>query len=429
VIVGGGFAGLAAARALAHESVDVTLLDRTNHHVFQPLLYQVATALLNAADIAIALRQAVRAPNVEVLLTAARAVDTNRKVVVCSHGEVPYDRLILATGATHSYFGHGDWAAHAPGLKTVEDALEMRRRILLAYEMAEREADPEIRRAWLTFVVVGGGPTGVELAGALAEISHLSLRREFRNIDPAAAHVLLLEGLPRLLTAWPEDLGERAREDLQRRKVEVRTGVFVTGVDATGVWAGDQHIATRTVLWGAGVRASSLAATLGVPLDRAGRVEVGPTLALPERDDIYVVGDVAAAKSEGRPVPGLAAAAIQEGRHAARNILRGLRGQASLPFRYRDRGAFAVVGRGAAVGVAFRRFHINGVVGWLAWLAIHIAFRNRAAVLLGWAYTFFTRRRPLRLITDVPIDDEDRAAAAARAQPAGTTERPQPRRH
>jgi NADH dehydrogenase len=434
VVVGGGFAGLGAARALAGHPVRVTLIDQKNHHLFQPLLYQVATALLNAADIAIPLRQAVRAPNVEILLSAARTVDVARQVVVCSHGDVPYDRLILATGACDSYFGHTEWEAFAPGLKSVEDALEMRRRILLAYEMAERERDLARRRAWLTFVVVGGGPTGVELAGALAEISSVGLRREFRHIDPRDARILLLEGSPRLLAAWPDGLGRRARRDLERRGVEVRTGALVTGVDAEGITIGEARIPARTVLWGAGVRASSLGASLGQPRDRAGRVPVTPELTLPGRDDVYVVGDLAAATSEGRPVPGLAAAAIQEGRHAAHNVLRQVAGQAPLPFRYRDRGAFAVIGRGSAVGVAFKHLRLGGRLARLAWLGIHVAFlmgfRNRAAVLLGWAYSFFTRRRPMRLITGVSIDETDRAEALGphppdrRRAPEGTAGRP-----
>lgn len=429
VIVGGGFAGLAAARELGGRDVDVTVLDRTNHHLFQPLLYQVATALLNPADIAVPLRHALRARNVEVLLTTVHSIDLPRKVLSCSHGDVGFDALILAAGATHSYFGHPEWEANAPGLKTVEDALEIRRRILLAYEMAEREPDPERRRAWMTFVVVGGGPTGVELAGALSEIAHLTLRREYRHIDPSSARVLLVEGLPRLLTAWPERLGERARRDLEGRGVEVRTGAFVTAVDADAISIGDERIATRTVLWGAGVRTSGLTASLGAPLDRAGRVRVEATLALPGHDDVYVVGDAAAAESDGRPVPGLAAAAIQGGRHAARNILRSLAGRPITAFHYRDRGSFAVIGRGAAVGVAFRRFPMNGVIAWLAWLGIHIAFlvgfRNRVAVLLGWAYTFFTRRRPMRLITSVRGLDTGEAVDAAQpprdrsARPAG----------
>lgn len=404
VVLGGGFAGMSATRALRKAPVDVTLIDHVNHHLFQPLLYQVATAVLNAGDISLPLRRAIRAPNITVLLAEVESIDLTRKTVVCDHAELPFDDLIVGTGATHSYFGHPEWAHHAPGLKTLEDAFEIRRRVLLAFEMAERATDPAARDAWLTFVIIGGGPTGVELAGALGEISRHSLRGEFRRIDPGRARIVLLEGLPRLLTAMPESLSERARRDLERRGVEVRTGAFVSHVNEEGVTVGDERIVARTVLWGAGVRASPLAHDLEAPLDKAGRVQVTPLLTVPGRDDVFVVGDLAALSIDGEPVPGLAPAAMQEGEHAARNLLRRLRGEAMTPFRYQDRGQFAVVGRGAAVGVAFRRWRMNGVVAWLVWLAVHVSFlrgfRNRMAVLLGWAYVFFTRRSPMRLITE-----------------------------
>jgi NADH dehydrogenase len=403
VIVGGGFGGLSAARTLGDTPCDVTLVDRVNHHLFQPLLYQVATAVLNAGDIAIPLRSTLRAANVTVLMGEVQSIDLGRKVVVTDDAELPFDDLILATGSSHSYFGNDDWARHAPGLKTVDDALEIRRRVLLAFEQAERESDPVRRRAWLTFVVVGGGPTGVELAGALAEISRHSLRGEFRRMDPAEARILLVEGLPRILTAWPEDLSERARRDLARRGVEVRTQAMVTSIDDHGLSIGDERIGARTVLWAAGVQASPLGRALGAPLDRAGRVRVTPQLTLPGRDDVFVVGDLASVEVDGRPVPGLAPAAIQQGRAAAENILRKLRGAPLAPFEYRDRGSFAVVGRSAAVGVAFKKKHMTGVVAWLVWLGVHIAylvgFRNRVSVLLRWAYVYFTQRRPTRLIT------------------------------
>jgi NADH dehydrogenase len=430
VVVGGGFAGLRAARTLRGKPVDVTVIDHVNHHLFQPLLYQVATAVLNAGDIAVALRQALRGPNVTVLLAEVQSIDLASKLVVHDGGQLAFDDLILATGATHSYFNHPEWARHAPGLKTLEDAFEVRRRVLLAFEMAERCPDRVTREGWLTFVIVGGGPTGVELAGALAEMSRHSLRGDFRRIDPRRARILLLEGLPRLLTAWPEPLSRDARLALERRGVEVRTGQFVSHVDDEGVEVVGERIAARTVLWGAGVRASPLARTLGVPLDRAGRVQVTPFLTIPGRDDVFVAGDVAALAIDGVPVPGLAPAALQEGEHTARNILRKQRGQPMRPFRYNDRGQFAVVGRGAAVGVAFRRVRMKGVLAWLVWLGVHVlylaGFRNRIAVLLGWGYAFFTRRRPMRLIYELEpklVDDRPvvtGASAAVQRRPAET---------
>ncbi|MBI3184188.1 MAG: NAD(P)/FAD-dependent oxidoreductase [Myxococcales bacterium] len=412
VIVGAGFGGLYAARALRRAEVRVTVIDRSNHHLFQPLLYQVATAVLNTGDIAAPIRAVLRSGNVAVILSEARSIDLERKRVICSHGEVAFDLLIVATGASHSYFGHDEWAGDAPGLKTLEDALRIRRRVLLAYELAEREADLPARRDWLTFVIVGGGPTGVELAGALAEIARHALARDFRNIDPTEARVILLEGQDRLLTAWPPELSDHARRSLERLGVQVRTGAMVTAVDGRGVGIGEERISARTVLWAAGVEASPLAKSLGAPLDRAGRVKVTPELTVPGREDVFVVGDLASLEIEGHPVPGLAGAAIQEGRHAARNVLRSARGQPLLPFRYRDRGAFAVIGRGAAVGVAFRRFRIHGFLAWVAWLLIHllflIGFRNRLSVLINWAYSFLTLRRHARLITGLPFGGEPR---------------------
>ena len=328
VIVGGGFGGLYAAKALKGVSADVTIVDRRNHHLFQPLLYQVATAALNPADIASPIRSVFRGwPNVSVLLAEAVAVDVAAKTLVLQDGEVAYDYLVLATGATHSYFGHDDWAPFAPGLKSIEDALEIRRRVLLAYEMAEREPDPARRREWMTFVIVGGGPTGVEMAGALAEISRQALAREFHRIDPSHARIILVEGESRVLPPYPEALSAKARVQLERLGVDVWTGARVTGVDATGVDLGPERIVARTVVWAAGVAASPLPKALGLPLDRAGRVQVNPDLTIPGRDDVFVIGDLAAVQQDGRPVPGVAPAAIQMGRHVARSIRRAMAGQ------------------------------------------------------------------------------------------------------
>jgi NADH dehydrogenase len=405
VIVGGGFGGLYAARALRGAVVHVTIVDRRNHHLFQPLLYQVATAALNPADIAAPIRSVFRGRrNVSVLLAEAAGVDLAAKRLVLADGELPYDYLVLATGATHSYFAHDEWASFAPGLKTIEDALEIRRRVLLAYEMAER--DPEHRRERLTFVIIGGGPTGVELAGALAEISRQALSREFQHIDPSHARIILIEGVPRVLPSYPDTLSAKARTQLERLGVDVWTGARVTGIDATGVTLGHERILARTVLWAAGVAASPLAKSLGLPLDRAGRVRVDPTLAVPARNDVFVVGDLAIVEQDGKPVPGVAPAAIQMGRHAARNILRAIAGQPLQPFRYRNKGSFATIGRGKAVGEMAGGVKLSGFPAWLAWLAIHIffliGFRNRVLVIFQWAYSYVTFRRGARLITGPP---------------------------
>ena len=407
MIVGGGFAGLKAARLLSKADFRVTLIDRRNHHVFQPLLYQVATAVLNPSDIAAPIRRIVRGKNVTVLLGEVTAVDLAEKKIRLGSDEIAYDDVVIATGSTHSYFGHQEWAQHAPGLKSIEDALEIRRRILFAYEAAEREPDPERRKAWLTFVVVGGGPTGVELAGALAEISRVSLAHDFHNFDPRQAKVILVEGLPRVLTAYPDRLSAKAKRSLERLGVDVRTDTRVTDVQENGVRAGQEWIGSRTVLWGAGVAASPLARSLGVPLDRAGRVAVTPELNVPGHPDAYVVGDLAALLQDGVAIPGVAPAAMQQGTHAAKNIIRIACGQQPVPFRYWDRGSFAVIGRGAAVGEAFR-VRMSGVLAWVAWLTIHIffliGFRNRIAVLMNWAYSFFTLRRNAQLITGEDVE-------------------------
>jgi NADH:ubiquinone reductase (H+-translocating) len=406
VIVGGGFAGLKAARILRASDCQVTLVDRRNHHVFQPLLYQVATAVLNPSDIAAPIRRIVRGKNITVLLGEVSAIDLKQKKVRLGTDEIGYDYVVIGTGSTHSYFGHDEWKEHAPGLKTVEDALEIRRRVLFAFEAAERTPDVAARKEWLTFVVVGGGPTGVELAGALGEISRLSLAHDFRNFDPRLAKVILVEGLPRLLTAYPEKLSAKAKRSLERLGVDVRTSTLVTEVHANGVRAGEEWIGARTVLWGAGVAASPLARSLGVPLDRAGRVPVTPELHVVGYPEAYVVGDLATLVQDGVPLPGVAPAAMQQGTHAGKNIVRATQGLAPVPFRYWDRGSFAVIGRGSAVGKAFS-LQMSGFLAWIAWLTIHvfflIGFRNRVAVLLNWAYSFFTLRRNARLITGEDI--------------------------
>ena len=408
VIVGGGFAGLWAARALAKAPVRITLLDRGNHHLFQPLLYQVATAGLSAPNIAAPLRHILRRQkNVTVLLGDVDRIVVNEKRVLLSDGRtLAFDHLLLASGATHAYFGHDDWAAHAPGLKTLDDALEIRRRILTAFERAEAEDDPERRAAWLTFAIVGGGPTGVELAGTLAEIARHTLHGEFRRVDPRAARVLLLEAGPRVLSSFPEALSAKARMQLETLGVEVLTGVPVASIDAEGVQLGDGHavenrIAARTVLWAAGVAASPLARDLGVPLDRAGRVIVMPDLSVPGHPDMFVAGDLASVQYKGQPVPGVAPAAKQMGRHVAHTIRARLQGRAAVAFRYRDFGNLATIGRMAAV-VDLHGFHFSGLLAWWFWLAAHvfflIGFRNRMVVLIDWAQAYWSYQRSARII-------------------------------
>jgi NADH dehydrogenase len=416
VILGAGFAGLKAAKGLRKKQVTVTVIDRHNHHTFQPLLYQVATASLQPADIAGPIRQIVRSKNTGILLADVQGIDAARRVVQLDDREIPYDYLVVATGATHSYFGHEEWAKHAPGLKTLEDAVEMRRRIMFAFEAAERELNPELRREWLTFVVVGGGPTGVELAGALAEIARQTRAREFRHIDPTSARVLLIEGQSRLLSAYPEDLSTAALRSLEKKGVEVKTGTVVTELSDTEVLAGQERIRARTALWAAGVAASPLARSLGAELDRAGRVRVTSELTVPNLPNVFVVGDLAAVIQDGKPVPGLAPAAMAMGKHAARNIMHAIEGKPLEPFRYWDRGSFAVIGRGAAVGIMFQKVKVKGYLAWLAWLAIHIAFlvgfRSRLSVMFNWAYAYVTQRRyaqliigegPVPQITEAPV--------------------------
>ncbi len=404
VIIGAGFGGLYAARALKRAPVDVTVIDRRNHHVFQPLLYQVAMAALSPGDIASPIRWILRRQkNVEVLLAEARAIDAARKTVVLTDGEVAYDYLIVASGATHAYFGHDEWRPLAPGLKTLEDALGIRRRVLLAFERAERESDPARQARLLTFVLIGGGPTGVEMAGALAEISRQSLARNFRHFDPGSARILLLEGGPSLLAAFPEPLRNAALRDLQKLGVEVRLNSVVTGVEKGRVSVGAESIEAETVLWTAGVAASSLGASLGAPLDRAGRVRVEPDLTIPGCRDIFVIGDLATLDDEqGKPLPGVAQVAIQMGQHAVHNIVRSIEKQPLRAFRYKDLGNMATIGRASAVA-DFGSFRLTGYIAWLAWLFVHllnlIGFRNRLVVLVQWAWAYVSYQRAIRLIT------------------------------
>lgn len=403
VIIGGGFGGLTAARCLAKAPVRVTLVDRRNHHLFQPLLYQVATAALNPSDIASPIRRVLRRQkNAEVLLAQAMSVDLAKKEVLLDEGTLPYDFLIVATGARHSYFGHDEWAVAAPGLKSIGDALEIRRRVLLAFELAEREPDPAKRQAWLTFVVVGGGPTGVELSGALCEIAYHALARDFRHIDPTQARVILLEGADRVLTPYSPDLSEKAKKQLEHLGVEVRIGKQVTGIDAEGVELGTERIAARTVLWAAGVIGSRLGKSLGVPLDRAGRVLVEPDLTVPGHSEVYVVGDLASLVVDGQPVPGVAPAAMQEAQHAVKNLLSTLRGAPRQPFKYKNKGSLATIGRWSAVA-QMGRYKLSGPLAWLAWLFIHVMFlvefRNRLIVSVQWFWYFLSYDRGARLIT------------------------------
>jgi len=402
LIVGGGFGGLATARALARAPVEVTLVDRRNHHLFQPLLYQVATAGLSPGDIASPIRQLVRRqPNTRVLLEEVIAVDAAARRVRLAQGELAFDFLVLATGASHSYFGHDEWERCAPGLKTLEDALEIRRRVLLAFEQAERETDPELTRQWLSFVVVGGGPTGVEMAGAFAEIARHTLARDFRRIDPRMARVILLEAAPRLLATYPEDLSGKAKAQLETLGVQVWTGHAVTAIDPAGVTIGADRVAARTVVWAAGVQASPLARSLGAALDRQGRVRVQPDLTLPGQPCVFVIGDLAFLEQDGRPVPGVAPAALQMGRHTAENIVRAAAGRPLRPFRYRDKGSLATIGRSRAVGL-IHGLHLSGLLAWLAWLVVHIysliGFRNRLVVLVTWTWAYLTWQRSARLI-------------------------------
>ena len=410
VIIGGGFGGLHAARGLRRSTARVTIVDRRNHHVFQPLLYQVATAALSPGDIASPIRWILRRQaNLDVVLADVRAIEPARRRLLLADGEMEYDYLVVASGAAHAYFGHPDWQQTAPGLKTLEDALEIRRRVLIAFERAERETDPERRKAQLTFVVIGGGPTGVEMAGALAEISRLSLAKDFRHFDPTSARIILIEAGPAVLAPFPEPLRESARRDLMRIGVTVRTGSPVTNVSPGRIEIGAEAIETETVIWAAGVAASPLGATLGVPLDRAGRVLIQPDLTIPGHPDVFVIGDLASLSGkDGKPLPGVAQVAIQMGRHAASNIQRAMEGQPYRPFEYKDLGNMATIGRASAVA-DFGWLRLKGSMGWLAWLFVHIlnliGFRNRLIVMVQWAWSYFSYQRAIRLITTSPAPD------------------------
>ena len=437
LIVGGGFAGLRAAQALHRAPVAVTLIDRQNYHLFQPLLYQVATGGLSPADIASPLRGVLRRHrNVEVLQGDVTGFDVPQRRLILENIDLGYDTLVLATGASHCYFGRPDWQSLAPGLKTLEDATEIRRRIFTAFERAERETDPDRQRPWMTFVVVGGGPTGVELAGAIGELAHHTLPKDFHRIDTKLAEVQLIEGNPHVLSGYPETLSQRARKSLERLGVTVRTGCMVSDVQPTGVTIrnGDrtETISSGVVLWAAGVNASPLGAALarstGTPLDRQGRVVVGPDLTLPEHPEIFVIGDLAhVPQPDGTPLPGIAPVAMQQGEHVARMIRHRLNGRPSTNFRYRDRGKMAVIGRSAAVAHV-GRLKMHGLIAWLAWLFIHVfylvEFQNRLLVTIQWGWNYLTRNRSARLITETARSREYDAPVPLQEQPAPLPKRP-----
>jgi len=399
LILGCGFGGLWAAQGLRKAPLEVTVIDRTNHHLFSPLLYQVATAGLSAPAIAAPIRHILADQrNATVLMAEAKEIRPGEKAVLLEDGgSIPYDYLVVSTGAAHSYFGHDEWAPFAPGLKTLEDALEIRHRMLVAFERAERETDAVKRAAWLTFVVIGGGPTGVELAGQFAEIARHTLRGEFRRIDPHSARVVLVEGADRILGAYPPDLSKRAQLQLERLGVTTWVGRMVTGVDAEGVSLGSERISARTVVWAAGVAASPIARSLGAPLDQAGRVKVEPDLSVPGHPEIFVIGDLAAVEG----VPGIAPAAKQMGRLAAANIKNRIQGKATKAFRYRDYGQLATIGRNSAVAV-MGKVKLSGYLAWITWLVAHIYFlinfRNRLAVMMDWAWAYWTYERYARIV-------------------------------
>ncbi len=419
VVIGGGFAGLWASRALAKAPLRITLIDRRNHHLFQPLLYQVATAGLSSPDIAAPLRHILgKQRNIEVRLGEVVAIDKHARQVQLGDGtQIAYDMLLVASGATHAYFGHDEWAADAPGLKTLDDALYLRRKLLLAFERAEAEPDPAKRAAWLSFAIVGGGPTGVELAGTLAEIARHTLKNEFRRINPADAKVRLVEAGPRVLSSFPEVLSLKARRQLEKLGVEVLTGTPVSHIDGQGFQLGDTHVPARTVVWAAGVAASPLARTLDVPLDRAGRIQVEPDLTVPGHPEIFAGGDlVALMQANGRPVPGVAPAAKQMGTYVAQVIRARLAGKpAPAPFRYKDQGNLATIGRMAAI-VHVGKLQLSGLLAWWFWLAAHvfflIGFRNRLVVLLNWAVAYWSYQRSARIILG-DADEDDRKEPAA----------------
>jgi NADH dehydrogenase len=408
VIIGGGFAGLDAARRLRNVPCEVTIVDRHNHHVFQPLLYQVATAGLSPGDIASPIRWILRKQaRLRVLLANVEHIDTKAKQLVLDRGDrLTYDYLIVAAGATHSYFGHDEWSEAAPGLKTLDDALAIRRRLLLAFEEAERESNPVYQRRLLTFVIIGGGPTGVELAGALGEIARQALRLEFDNVDPAIARIILIEAGPSILPSFPEDLRESASRALLRLGIAVRVGKAVTKVEPEAVWMGDERIDAHTILWAAGVAATPLSRDLGPNLDRAGRVIVDPDLSVPGLPGVFVAGDLASFSHQtGKPLPGVAQVAKQQGKRAAANVANLIGGRPTSPFHYYDPGNMATIGRNAAIA-DFGFLRVSGYLGWLLWLFVHImfliGFRNRLSVLLQWAAAYLTYQRSVRLITRDP---------------------------
>src|SRR5213595_648029 len=404
IIVGAGFGGLEAAKKLACEDVSVTVIDRANYHLFQPLLYQVATAALSPADIAAPIRAILsKCRNVEVILAEVESVDVDAKEVKTVDLQIDYDYLILATGARHSYFGHGEWEKLAPGLKSLEDAVELRRRILLAFEYAEKTTDEAARRAAMNFVIIGGGPTGVEMAGAIAEISRHTLAKDFRHINPSQARVILIEGEPRLLAAYPEDLSASARKQLEDLGVEVRTGTRATKLSEAGVQVNGEFIPCRVKIWAAGNNASFVGKTLGAPVDRVGRIVVNDDLTIAGHPEVQVIGDLANFSHQtGQPLPGVSPVAMQQGRHAARNILAMIEGRKPQRFRYWDKGSMATIGRNKAVA-DLNLVHLSGLPAWLVWLFVHIiflvGFRNRLAVLFQWAWAYFTFNKGARLIT------------------------------
>jgi NADH dehydrogenase len=403
VIIGAGFGGLTAAQSLKRAPVRITVVDCANHHLFQPLLYQVAMAGLSPADIAAPIRSILRKQkNVTVRLDEATDVSFDEQVVKLRDGKLKYDYLVLATGGRTSFFGHDEWEKFAPGLKDLDDAVEIRRRVLLAFEAAEKESDAERRRELMTFVVVGGGPTGVELAGAIAELARFVLARDFRSIRPEAAEILLLEAGPKILPSFAPDLSESARRQLANLGVEVRVNAHVTDIDEGGVWLGDERIKAATVIWGAGVRGAALTARLGVPLDRADRVMIEPDLTLPGHHNVFAIGDMTHLEQDGKPLPGVSPVAMQMGRCVARNIRNDLAGKPYEKFRYLDKGSMATIGRKAAIA-ELGKLHLSGFVAWMAWLMIHIwfliGFRNRFVVIFNWAWSYFTYQRGARLIT------------------------------
>jgi NADH dehydrogenase len=421
VIIGGGFGGISAAKALRRANVDITLIDRTNHFIFQPLLYQVATAALAPSDITAPIRWILRQQrNTEVLMAEAREIDTQRRVVRIDDElrELPYDYLIVAPGTRHHYFGHDEWEPYAPGLKAIEDASEIRRRFLLAYEIAEKIEEPQARDEYLTFVIIGGGPTGVELAGAIPFIARKALVSEFRRVDTRRTRVVLVEAGPRILPSFPEDLAARAARDLADLGVEVRVNSFVTGVEPDGVRVGDEKIRARTAFWAAGNKASSLGKFLGAPLDNAGRVKVSADLSVPGHPEIFAIGDLATFPQEGRLVPWVAPAALQEGAFAAKSIIRDLQGKPREKFHYFNKGDLATIGRSRAIA-DFGRVRFAGRLAWFLWLFVHImylvGFRNRIMVLIEWAYAYFTYQAGVRLITDVERYKPPTASASSGA--------------